>query len=159
MRYGSPSTEDAIRRLKGRGINDLLIIPLYPHYAMSSYETAVAKAQEVIEQIAPEMRYTVQAPYYNDPDYIDALADRIGTPSLVVCLDSGCGNYEQLWATTSLRGMAVGELVVEGLREGVHSGDAGGVVPSSFRARRRHDQGRSSAPAPRTHPPAATHPR
>lgn len=75
MRYGSPSTEDAIRRLKGRGINDLLIIPLYPHYAMSSYETAVAKAQEVIEQIAPEMRYTVQAPYYNDPDYIDALAE------------------------------------------------------------------------------------
>lgn len=67
------------------------------------------------------------------PFYMEALAERIGTPSLVVCLDSGCGNYDQLWATTSLRGMAVGELVVEGLREGVHSGDAGGVVPDTFR--------------------------
>ncbi|GJM20233.1 MAG: succinyl-diaminopimelate desuccinylase [Planctomycetota bacterium] len=67
------------------------------------------------------------------PAYMDALSDRIGTPSLVVCLDSGCGNYDQLWATTSLRGMAVGELVVEGLREGVHSGDAGGIVPETFR--------------------------
>ncbi len=69
--------------------------------------------------------------------YIEALADRIGTPSLVVCLDSGCGNYDQLWSTTSLRGMIAGNLKVELIREGVHSGDSSGVVPSSFRVLRQ----------------------
>ncbi len=67
------------------------------------------------------------------PAYMDALAARIGKPSLVVCLDSGSGDYDALWATTSLRGAAVGVLKVEVLREGVHSGSASGVVPSSFR--------------------------
>jgi len=67
------------------------------------------------------------------PHYIDALAERIGNPSLVICLDSGCGNYDQLWCTTSLRGLAAGDLTVEILTEGVHSGDAGGIVPCSFR--------------------------
>jgi acetylornithine deacetylase/succinyl-diaminopimelate desuccinylase-like protein len=67
------------------------------------------------------------------PTYIDLLADRIGTPRLVICLDSGCGNYDQLWMTTSLRGSIVGNLTVEVLSEGVHSGDASGIVPSSFR--------------------------
>jgi acetylornithine deacetylase/succinyl-diaminopimelate desuccinylase-like protein len=71
------------------------------------------------------------------PAYIDALAARIGKPSLVVCLDSGCGNYEALWATTSLRGAAAGVLKVEVLREGVHSGSASGVVASSFRVLRQ----------------------
>ncbi|MFL6246615.1 MAG: M20 family metallopeptidase [Thermoanaerobaculia bacterium] len=67
------------------------------------------------------------------PAYIDLLSDRIGTPRLVICLDSGCGNYEQLWMTTSLRGSIVGNLHVEMLTEGVHSGDASGIVASSFR--------------------------
>jgi len=71
------------------------------------------------------------------PAYVEHLAPRIGRPSLVVCLDSGCGNYEQLWVTTSLRGMVTGTLRVEVLTEGVHSGDASGVVPSSFRILRR----------------------
>jgi len=70
---------------------------------------------------------------YDLPFYVDHLADRIGDPSLVVCLDSGCGNYDQLWLTTSLRGMIAGVLRVDVLTEGVHSGDASGVVPSSFR--------------------------
>jgi acetylornithine deacetylase/succinyl-diaminopimelate desuccinylase-like protein len=70
---------------------------------------------------------------YDLPYYVDHLADRIGKPSLVVCLDSGCGNYDQLWCTTSLRGLAGGNLKVNVLSEGVHSGDASGVVPSSFR--------------------------
>lgn len=72
--------------------------------------------------------------------YVDALRglgaagkDRLGDVGLVVCLDSGAGNYEQLWLTTSLRGMASGTLKVEILTEGVHSGDASGLVPSSFR--------------------------
>jgi acetylornithine deacetylase/succinyl-diaminopimelate desuccinylase-like protein len=67
------------------------------------------------------------------PFYVDFLAKQIGTPSLIVCLDSGCGNYEQLWGTTSLRGLVDGELSVDVLRAGVHSGDASGIVPSSFR--------------------------
>jgi len=70
---------------------------------------------------------------YDLPAYIEHLAERIGTPSLVVCLDSGAGNYEQLWMTTSLRGMVAGTLRVEILNEGVHSGYASGIVPSSFR--------------------------
>jgi len=71
------------------------------------------------------------------PAYIDALADRIGEPSLVVCLDAECGNYDQFWCTTSLRGNLVGTLRVEVLTEGVHSGMASGIVPSSFRIARR----------------------
>ncbi|MFM2072321.1 MAG: hypothetical protein RLZZ623_2584 [Actinomycetota bacterium] len=67
------------------------------------------------------------------PAHVEALRARIGTPSLVVCLDSGCLDYERLWVTTSLRGMASAELRVDILTEGVHSGEASGVVPSSFR--------------------------
>src|SRR5690606_10672592 len=74
---------------------------------------------------------------YDLPAYVDHLAPRIGQPSLVVCLDSGCGNYEQLWCTTSLRGLAGGNLAVKVLDEGVHSGDASGIVPSSFRLLRQ----------------------
>jgi acetylornithine deacetylase/succinyl-diaminopimelate desuccinylase-like protein len=71
------------------------------------------------------------------PAYIEHLAARIGSPSLVVCLDSGCGNYEQLWMTTSLRGLVAGNLRIDILTEGVHSGDASGIVPSSFRILRQ----------------------
>ena len=67
------------------------------------------------------------------PVYLDALKPRLGNVGLVVCLDSGAGNYDQLWLTTSLRGMVSGVLKVEILTEGVHSGDASGLVPSSFR--------------------------
>jgi acetylornithine deacetylase/succinyl-diaminopimelate desuccinylase-like protein len=67
------------------------------------------------------------------PLYIDALKPRLGNVGLVVCLDSGAGNYDQLWLTTSLRGMVSGVLKVEILSEGIHSGDASGLVPSSFR--------------------------
>jgi acetylornithine deacetylase/succinyl-diaminopimelate desuccinylase-like protein len=74
---------------------------------------------------------------YDLPFYVDHLAARIGSPSLVVCLDSGCGNYDQLWLTTSLRGGLIGTLTVRVLGEGVHSGDASGVVPSSFRVFRQ----------------------
>jgi acetylornithine deacetylase/succinyl-diaminopimelate desuccinylase-like protein len=71
------------------------------------------------------------------PAYIDALRPRLGQVGLVVCLDSGAGNYDQLWLTTSLRGMVSGVLKVEILSEGVHSGDASGLVPSSFRILRQ----------------------
>jgi acetylornithine deacetylase/succinyl-diaminopimelate desuccinylase-like protein len=70
------------------------------------------------------------------PAHISALAARIGQPSLVVCLDSGCADYDHLWVTTSLRGLLAGQLNVGILSEGVHSGDASGVVPSTFRIAR-----------------------
>ncbi len=74
---------------------------------------------------------------YDLPAYLELLAPRIGNVDLVIGLDSGAGDYDRLWQTTSLRGLAGGTLAVEVLTEGVHSGDASGVVPSSFRILRR----------------------
>jgi acetylornithine deacetylase/succinyl-diaminopimelate desuccinylase-like protein len=71
------------------------------------------------------------------PAYLELLAPRLGDVALVAGLDSGCGNYDQLWATTSLRGLAGGTLTVEILSEGVHSGNASGIVPSSMRVARQ----------------------
>ncbi len=71
------------------------------------------------------------------PAYLEMRAPRFGDVALVAGLDSGCGNYDQLWATTSLRGLAGGALTVEVLTEGVHSGNASGIVPSSFRIARQ----------------------
>lgn len=68
--------------------------------------------------------------------YVGALKDRIGQPNFVICLDSGAGNYEQLWLTTSLRGIVLGTLTVSLLNEGVHSGSGSGVVADSFRVAR-----------------------
>jgi acetylornithine deacetylase/succinyl-diaminopimelate desuccinylase-like protein len=91
------------------------------------------------EQNVPRARCVVmieaceESGSYDLPFYVDHLLERIGQPSLVVCLDSGCGDYERLWLTTSLRGIAAGSLTVKVLTEGVHSGDASGIVPSSFR--------------------------
>ena len=89
---------------------------------------------------------------YDLPAYLDFLAPRMGDVGLVVALDSGAGNYDQLWATTSLRGLVNGTLRVDILTEGVHSGAAGGVVPSSFRIARqlldRIDDSRTGAVKP-----------
>jgi len=74
---------------------------------------------------------------YDLPYYIELLKERIGKPELVICLDSGAGNYEQLWMTTSLRGNVTGELSVALIREGVHSGNASGIVADSFRVVRQ----------------------
>jgi len=71
------------------------------------------------------------------PYYIENLGERLGSPGLVICLDAECGNYEQLWCTTSLRGNLTGNLRVDVLTEGVHSGSAGGIVPSCFRILRQ----------------------
>ena len=104
---------------------------------------SLAAIQAVREQKLPHARAVViieaceESGSYDLPHYIDHLSDRIGTPSLVVCLDSGAGNYEQLWLTTSLRGMAAGTLKAEVISEGVHSGYASGIVPSSFRVLRQ----------------------
>lgn len=109
-------------------------------YAMYGSLTAVLALHE---QGLPHARCVVlieaceESGSYDLPAYVDHLADRIGQPSLVVCLDSGCANYEQLWCTTSLRGLTGGNFTVKVLEEGVHSGDASGVIPSSFRLLRQ----------------------
>lgn len=71
------------------------------------------------------------------PAHVEALAERLGTPALVVCLDAECGNYEQLWCTTSLRGYLGGRLDIRVLTEGVHSGAGSGIAPSCFRVLRQ----------------------
>ncbi len=127
----TPVIEDG--RLYGRGGAD----DGYAAYA------SLAAIHALREQGIPHARCVIvieaceESGSYDLPHYLDALAPRIGSPDLVICLDSGCGNYDQLWCTTSLRGMAAGDLVVEVLKEGVHSGDAGGIVPSSFRILRQ----------------------
>lgn len=120
-------------RLYGRGGAD----DGYAVYA------AIAAVQALKSQNVPHPRVVgliETSEESGSPDllpYIDALRPRLGDVGLVVCLDSGAGNYDQLWLTTSLRGMASGTLKVEVLTEGIHSGDASGLVPSSFRIMRQ----------------------
>ena len=103
---------------------------------------ALAALRHLAEEGRPHARCAIliecceESGSYDLPAYLEALAPRIGAPELVVGLDSGCGNYSQLWGTTSLRGLVNGVLTVEVLSEGVHSGDASGVVASSFRIAR-----------------------
>jgi ferrochelatase len=73
MRYQSPSIPDAILRLARQGIREVLLVPLFPHYAMSSFETAVERVREVARKVSPEMQIQVQPPFYEHPDYIAAL--------------------------------------------------------------------------------------
>ena len=120
-------------RLYGRGGAD-------DGYAIFASLTAIRALQE---QGLPHPRCVVliecceESGSFDLAPYIQHLRGRIGEPDLVVCLDSGCGDYERLWCTTSLRGVVIANMKVEILREGVHSGDAGGVVPSSFRIARQ----------------------
>lgn len=73
MRYQNPSIASAVKKLADKGAKDVLLIPLFPHYAMSSYETAVVEVQEVAAKLAPGMKITVQPPYYDHPDFVAAL--------------------------------------------------------------------------------------
>lgn len=109
-------------------------------YAVFGSLTAIRTLQE---QGIPHARCVVliegceESGSFDLPFYIEHLGDRLGSPSLVVCLDAECGNYDQLWCTTSLRGNLTGTLRVDVLTEGVHSGSAGGIVPSCFRILRQ----------------------
>jgi ferrochelatase len=73
MRYQNPSIESAVQKLAAKKINNLFLIPLFPHYAMSSYESAVERVKEVAAKLAPRMKINVQPPYFDSPDYISAL--------------------------------------------------------------------------------------
>lgn len=78
MRYQNPSIPGAVRNLAEQGVDELFLVPLFPHYAMSSYETAVGRVKDVARGIAPQMRVQVQPPYFKDPDYIAALVASAG---------------------------------------------------------------------------------
>ena len=127
----TPKYEDG--KLYGRGGAD----DGYAAYASIAAIQAL-KAQKVAHpRIVGIVETCEESGSFDLLPYIDALRPRLGDVALVICLDSGAGNYDQLWLTTSLRGMVSGTLKVEVLTEGIHSGDASGLVPSSFRIMRQ----------------------
>jgi acetylornithine deacetylase/succinyl-diaminopimelate desuccinylase-like protein len=116
-------------RLYGRGAAD-------DGYAVFSSLTAIAalKAQQVrLPRCLVLIEACEESGSEDLPAHLAALGDSLGEPSLVVCLDAECGNYDQLWCTTSLRGNLIGTLTVRVLTEGVHSGLATGIAPTPFR--------------------------
>lgn len=116
-------------KLYGRGAAD-------DGYAVFSSLTAIAalKAQRVaLPRCVLLIEASEESGSIDLPAHLAALGDAIGDPSLVVCLDAECGNYDQVWCTTSLRGNLVGLLHVRVLEEGVHSGMATGIAPTPFR--------------------------
>ena len=123
----TPKYEDG--KLYGRGGAD----DGYAVYASIAAIQALKSQNQRHPRIVGLIETCEESGSYDLLPYVDALRERLGDVALVVCLDSGAGNYDQLWMTSSLRGMASGVLKVEVLTEGVHSGDASGLVPSSFR--------------------------
>ena len=127
----TPKYEDG--KLYGRGGAD----DGYAAYAAIAAIRALKDQKVAHPRIIGLIETCEESGSYDLLPYVDALRTRLGDVGLVVCLDSGAGNYDQLWLTNSLRGMASGVLRVDVLTEGVHSGDASGVVPSSFRVLRQ----------------------
>ena len=127
----TPKYEDG--KLYGRGGAD----DGYAVYASIAAVQALKSQGAAHPRIVGLIEACEESGSYDLLPYVDALRapgnNRLGDVALVICLDSGAGNYDQLWLTTSLRGMASGTLKVEVLTEGIHSGDASGLVPSSFR--------------------------
>ena len=120
-------------KLYGRGGAD----DGYAVYAAIAAIQALKTQQVAHPRVVGLIETCEESGSYDLSPYLDALRTRLGDVGLVICLDSGAGNYDQLWLTSSLRGMASGVLRVEVLTEGVHSGDASGLVPSSFRILRQ----------------------
>jgi len=127
----TPKYEDG--KLYGRGGAD----DGYAVYASIAAVQALQSQKLAHPRIVGLIETCEESGSYDLLPYVDALRTRLGDVGLVICLDSGAGNYDQLWLTTSLRGMASGTLKVEVLTEGIHSGDASGLVPSSFRIMRQ----------------------
>ena len=105
--YAIPSAALLIKTLQDSGI---------PHGRI----VIIGESEE--ESGSPNLKY-----------YIEKLKKKIGNPDLIICLDSGAGDYEHLWLTSTLRGLVSGDLTVKVLKNGMHSGAASGIVPSSFR--------------------------
>lgn len=127
----TPKYEDG--KLYGRGGAD----DGYAVYASIAAVQALKAQGKPHARIVGLIETCEESGSYDLLPYVDALRPRLGDVALVICLDSGAGNYDQLWLTTSLRGLAGGTLKVQILTEGVHSGDASGLVPSSFRIMRQ----------------------
>ncbi|MDP3795836.1 MAG: M20 family metallopeptidase [Polaromonas sp.] len=127
----TPKYEDG--KLYGRGGAD----DGYAVYASIAAVQALKSQGVAHPRIVGLIETCEESGSYDLLPYVNALRERLGEVALVICLDSGAGNYDQLWLTTSLRGNAAGVLKVEVLTEGVHSGDASGLVPSSFRIMRQ----------------------
>ena len=127
----TPVLEDG--KLYGRGGAD----DGYAVYASIAAVQALKAQKTPHPRIVGLIETCEESGSYDLLPYVDALRARLGDVGLVICLDSGAGNYDQLWLTTSLRGMASGTLKVQILTEGIHSGDASGLVPSSFRIMRQ----------------------
>jgi acetylornithine deacetylase/succinyl-diaminopimelate desuccinylase-like protein len=116
-------------KLYGRGAAD-------DGYAVFSSLTAIAalKAQNIkLARCVLLIEACEESGSVDLPAHLAALGNALGDPSLVVCLDAECGNYDQVWCTTSLRGNLTGKLTVKVLTEGVHSGMATGIAPTPFR--------------------------
>ena len=77
MRYGSMSMEKGFEELINQGVNEILLVPLYPHYAMSSYETVTVKAEKIVAKKYPKVIMDILPPFYKNPDYINAMANNI----------------------------------------------------------------------------------
>ena len=77
MRYGSISINKGINKLVNKGINEILVLPLYPHYAMSSYETVVEKVKEEVNDNFPDVKIKIVPPFYQNDQYIDLLSSKI----------------------------------------------------------------------------------
>lgn len=120
-------------RLYGRGGAD----DGYAVYAAVAIIKALAAQNLPMPRIVTLIESSEESGSPDLAAYMESLSEQIGDVSLVIALDSTCGNYDQLWITTSLRGMLIGELRVQVLEEGVHSGGAGGIVASSFRLTRQ----------------------
>jgi len=127
----TPKYEDG--KLYGRGGAD----DGYAVYASIAAVQALKAQGQPHARIVGVIETCEESGSYDLLPYIEALRPRLGDVGLVICLDSGAGNYDQLWLTTSLRGLAGGTLKVQVLTEGIHSGDASGLVPSSFRIMRQ----------------------
>jgi acetylornithine deacetylase/succinyl-diaminopimelate desuccinylase-like protein len=127
----TPKYEDG--KLYGRGGAD----DGYAVYASIAAVQALKAQGKPHARIVGLIETCEESGSYDLLPYVDALRPRLGNVGLVICLDSGAGNYDQLWLTTSLRGLAGGVLKVQILTEGIHSGDASGLVPSSFRIMRQ----------------------
>ena len=120
-------------RLYGRGTVD-------DGYAVFSAMTALEALERSGEPHGRVLVLIEASEESGSPDlnaHLDALGERLGAPLLLVCLDTGCLDYERLWLTSSLRGNVVASVRVDVLTHGLHSGLAGAVVPSSFRVLRQ----------------------
>ncbi|MDT0620622.1 ferrochelatase [Croceitalea vernalis] len=77
MRYGSGSIKEGLQELADKNVDEVLLVPMYPHYAMSSYETVVVKAMEEQQKHFPDMKVTTMPAFYSSPEYIKVLGDSI----------------------------------------------------------------------------------